>query len=92
MCQITDHHYPFMACACIDDKRLDLYFTKWGTLSEHKPAPRNCQSPRLTKVMENLCTNGYRQLRTFIASHQRRRPYRVGIDGDEGLCRTPLLL
>jgi hypothetical protein len=83
--QVNDPRYPFVARACVDDKRWDLYFTKWGQFGERKPAPGSCQSPRLSKVMEDLRESGHRQIRTFIEACQRRQLYRIEIDeyGDE---------
>ena len=83
--QVNDPRYPFVARACVDDRRWDLYFTKWGQFGERKPAPGGCLSPRLTKIMEDLRETGHRRIRTFIEACQRRQLYRIEIDeyGDE---------
>ncbi len=83
--QVNDPRYPFVARACVDDRRWDLYFTKWGQFGDRKPAPGGCQSPRLSKVMQDLRESGHRRIRTFIEACQRRQLYRIEIDeyGDE---------
>jgi hypothetical protein len=87
--------FPYVASACVDDKRYDLYFTKWGQFGERKSVPGSCSSPRLMKIMEDLREKGLRRLRAFVEACERGQLLRIEIDeyGDElrrdeiGRCR-----
>lgn len=72
--------FPYIARACVDGKRYDLYFTKWGQYGERKTVPGNCRSPRLTKIMEDMRDKGMRRLRTFVEGCQQGRLVRLQVD------------
>lgn len=72
--------YPFVANVCLEGKRLDLFFTRYGKYVSNRDDGK-CQSPRLSKVYSGLSDDGLRNLQTYIEGCTRRgRRVRVTID------------